>query len=276
MPGDLDAAWTTPSSSQDRGLASIRPNTNSIAKGTDTVGAVRVLLRRWAALENHRLTAEMQVELAEIRASRSRIVAVADAERRCLERDLHDGAQQRLVIAALSLRQALQCLEGSPQSVPRTLLADSAENLDAAIRELRDLARGVRPAILTDAGLVPALMALAERTPLDAQVTAPALPRLSPAAEAAGYFVVNEALTNTLKHAHAKHVRITVEYVKSGTGGLVRLEITDDGVGGAQTSGSGLLGLHDRVSALNGKLTVHSIVGQGTTISAVIPCGTTH
>ena len=226
------------------------------------------------ALDNQRLTVEVRAQLAEVRASRSRIVTATDAERRRLERDLHDGAQQRLVIAALSLRLAQQRLDGAADPGTCALLANSTANLDAAIRELREFARGVHPAILTEAGLMPALRALAERTPLDVHLAAGGVPRLAPAAEATGYFVVAEALTNVLRHARADHVRVMVEYVECDEG-VLRLDVTDDGVGGADISaGSGLLGLRDRVSALDGTLTVRSIAGRGTSVSAVIPCGT--
>ncbi|HEX6754504.1 MAG TPA: sensor histidine kinase [Mycobacteriales bacterium] len=220
------------------------------------------------ALDNQRLAAQVQAQLAEVLASRSRIVAAADAERRRLERDLHDGPQLRLLVAALSLGLAQQRAAGVPDEAVRALLADAAAKLDEAIGELRELARGIHPAILTDAGLVPALRALAGRTPLDVQLAGD-LPRLDQAAEAAGYFVAAEALSNTVKHARATRVRVAARY----GGGVLRLELTDDGVGGADIgAGSGLLGLRDRVSALGGTLTVRSERGQGTAVSVAIPC----
>jgi signal transduction histidine kinase len=222
------------------------------------------------ALENQRLAAEVRAQLAEVRASRGRIVAAADAERRRLERDLHDGAQPRLVTAVLSLRLAQQRLDGVADAATAALLANSAAGLDAAIVELREFARGIHPAILTDAGLLPAIQALVERSPLDVRLVAAAMPRLSPALEAAAYFVVAEAMTNALKHARAEHVRITVEH----SADLLRIDVTDDGVGGADiAAGSGLLGLLDRVSALDGGLTVHSVPGRGTSVSAALPRG---
>ncbi|WP_051054397.1 sensor histidine kinase [Frankia sp. QA3] len=230
------------------------------------------------ALENQRLTAEVRAQLVEVRASRGRIVAAADAARRELERDLHDGAQQRLVVVALTLMRARQRLGGTVDPRGAQLLADCADGLDAAIGELRELARGLHPAILTDAGLLPALRGLAERCPLDVHLRPappPVLGRLNPSAEAAAYFVVAEALANTLKHAQATGVWITVGY----SYGALRVEIVDDGVGGAGSSagssagfGSGLLGLRDRVAALDGTLTVRSEPGAGTRIAAVIPC----
>jgi signal transduction histidine kinase len=222
------------------------------------------------ALENQRLGAEFRAQLAEGRASRSRIVAAADAERRRLERDLHDGAQQRLVSAVLSLRLIQQHLGAAADAGTTNLLAKSAEELQAAIGELREFARGIHPAILTDAGLMPALRVLARRTPLDIRLAAADVPRLNSTVEATGYFVVAEALTNVLKHARARLVRITVSHRE----GLLHIDVTDDGVGGADISaGSGLRGLCDRVSALDGTLTVHSVPGRGTSVSAVIPSG---
>jgi signal transduction histidine kinase len=222
------------------------------------------------ALENQRLAADVRARLAEVRASRSRIVAAGDAERRRLERDLHDGAQQRLVLVALSLRLARQRLAGAADAEAAALLASCAAELDAAIGELRELARGIRPGILTDAGLVPAVQALAARTPEPrVDLVAADVPRLSPAVEATAYFVVAEALTNALKHAHASHLQIIVEYNE----GLLRIDVIDDGLGDADVSaGSGLLGLDDRVSAVGGTLTVRSAAGQGSSVTAVIPC----
>ncbi len=237
------------------------------------------------ALDNQRLAAEVSAQLAEVRASRVRIVAAADAERRRLERDLHDGAQQRLVVARLLLRLLQERLDGTVDEQTTALLARSADGLDRAMEELRALARGIHPAVLTEAGLVPALRALTEQTPLDVRLTATALPRLAPAVEATGYFVVAEALTNTLKYAHADQVRIDVEHAD----GRLRVEVTDNGIGGADitaetagatgtagmavTAGTGLLGLRDRLSALDGTLTVRSPAGHGTTICALLPAG---
>ncbi|ONH34664.1 histidine kinase [Protofrankia sp. BMG5.30] len=234
------------------------------------------------ALDNQRLAAEVRAQLAEVRASRMRIVAAADAERRRLERDLHDGAQQRLVVARLLLRLAQERLDGTVDEQSTALLARSADGLDAAMDELRALARGIHPAILTDAGLLPALRALTEQTPLDVRLTATAVPVLTPAVEATCYFVVAEALTNALKYAHADQVRIDVEHAD----GRLRVEVTDNGIGGADitagaagtagatgTAGTGLLGLRDRLSALDGMLTVHSPAGHGTIVRALLPTG---
>lgn len=238
------------------------------------------------ALENQRLAAEVRAQLAEVRASRGRIVAAADAARRQLERDLHDGAQQRLVAVALTLLRARQRVDNTADAQSAALLADCATGLDAALGELRELARGIHPAVLTDAGLVSALRGLAERFPLDVHlctldmppadptdmspletITSPGL-RLGPFEEATAYFVVAEALANTLKHAQATQVWITVAYRNSA----LRVQVTDDGAGGADDSAaSGLLRLRDRVSALDETLTVHSEPGAGTSVTAVIP-----
>lgn len=222
------------------------------------------------ALENQRLTAEVRAQLAEVCDLAGRLVTAGDAERRRLERDLHDGAQQQLVTAALALRTAVRRLAGvaDPQTV--ALLSASVDGLDVAIGALRELARGIHPAILTDAGLVPALRALAERThEPEVRLRAAGVPRLPPAYEATGYFIAAEALTNTLKHAGARLVCITVEYEE----GVLRIEVTDDGVGGAGIRpGGGLLGLRDRVMALGGEFVLRSDPGQGTSVSAAIAC----
>ncbi|MEV6826174.1 histidine kinase [Amycolatopsis sp. NPDC051102] len=218
-------------------------------------------------LDNQRLTAELEQRLAEVRASRARLVAAADDERRRLERDLHDGAQQRLVSVVLLLRMAGR-RSGSEQLPPeiRALLAGAVDELQTAITELRELARGIRPAILTEAGLVAAVRSLADRSPMEVALAVGAVPRLDAAVEATAYFVTSEALTNALKHARTERadVRIAV------TGAGLRIEVTDAGVGGADVGGSGLAGLRDRVQALGGELCVTSGPG-GTTVAAVIP-----
>jgi signal transduction histidine kinase len=224
------------------------------------------------ALDNRRLAAQVLAQLAEVEASRGRIVAAADAERRRLERDLHDGPQQRLLVAMLALRRAQQRLDAAGDAEAARLVAAGADELDAAIGELRELARGIYPAILADAGLLPALRALGQRAPLPVEVVteigAAGDPPWPGPAEAAAYFVAVEALSNTLKHAGATEVRIAVR----AEAGRLRVAVTDDGVGGADlAAGSGLLGLRDRVSALGGTLTVESVRGRGTVVSAAIP-----
>ena len=214
------------------------------------------------ALENARLHAELRAQLAELQQSRARLVAAGDSERRRLERDLHDGAQQRL----LALGLALQLLRDN-NSDPG-LLAEAEAELQAALSELRELARGIHPAILTDQGLGAAIGTLVDRgtLPIRTQVTDQRFP---PAVESAAYFIVAEALTNISKHANALAATVTVAPLN----GQLIVEIADDGTGGAkpETSG-GLQGLADRVGALDGRLTIQSLAGTGTTIRAEIPC----
>jgi signal transduction histidine kinase len=172
------------------------------------------------------------------------------------------------VTTALTLRLVERRLAGMIDAGTAELIARSADGLDAAMAELRELARGILPAILTDAGLVPGLRALAERTPLPVDLTAAAVPRLAPEVEATAYFVAAEALTNALKHARAPRLWVSVDY----TDGRIHVEVTDDGIGGADiTAGSGLRGLRDRVAALGGELTVRSPAGRGTSVSVLLP-----
>jgi signal transduction histidine kinase len=202
----------------------------------------------------------------QLAASRARLVTMADSERRRLERNLHDGAQQRLVSLAIALRQVEDGLDSDVDSA-RRVLSRARQELAVALEELRVLARGIHPALLSDRGLGPALEALAARTPLPVEVAAPE-GRLPEAVESAAYFLVAEALTNVLKHAHASGA--TVEITQ--TDGRLRVQIRDDGVGGASVGeGSGLRGLADRVEALGGRLIVDSPNGAGTTIVGEIP-----
>lgn len=214
------------------------------------------------ALENARLQAELRAQLAELQQSRARLVAAGDSERRRLERDLHDGAQQRL----LALGLALQLLRDN--NADAQLLAEAEAELQAALRELRQLARGIHPAILTDQGLKAAIGSLADRGTLPIS-TLVADQRYPPAVESAAYFIVAEALTNTAKHANARSASVTI----TPQNGTLVIEVTDDGAGGAQpgTEG-GLQGLADRVGALSGRLTISSQPDAGTTIRAEIPC----
>ena len=225
-------------------------------------GAAAALL-----LENQRLDAELRARLVELAASRSRLVQTADAERRSLERDLHDGAQSRLVALALSLRLARQSVsEGSETA---GLLDGCIDELKLSLDELRDLARGIHPAVLSDRGLEPAVRALAARAPVPVEIVGGAAGRLPAAVETAAYFVVSEGLTNVSKYAHAAHATVRVERVD----GRLLVEVSDDGVGGASAAdGSGLRGLSDRVAALSGTLEVSSPPGHGTRLRAHLPC----
>jgi signal transduction histidine kinase len=217
-------------------------------------------------LENHRLAAELCARIEELRASRARLIEAGDAERRRLERDLHDGAQSRLVAVALKLRLAHMQLE--PGSKAAALLEESSAELQASLDELRALVRGIHPPVLTDRGLAAALRALAERAPVPVEIEGvPPVP-LPPAVETAAYFVVAEALTNVAKYARAHSATVTL----ARAAGELAVEVADDGVGGADTaSGSGLRGLADRVAALGGRLELESPNGSGTRVRARIP-----
>lgn len=219
------------------------------------------------ALENARLHAELQAKLAEVHASRARIVEASDAERRRIERNLHDGAQQHLLGIRLALRLARSRLRNT--AALETLIGEADAEVAAAIDEVRRLARGIHPAVLSEAGLRPALCDLARRSPVPVTVTAPA-DRLPAAIEAAAYFVAAESLANMSKHARASTATVDVRHAD----GQLIVEVTDDGVGGATTRrGTGLRNLKDRVAALEGTLSVDSRDGAGTVIRAVIPCG---
>jgi PAS domain S-box-containing protein len=205
---------------------------------------------------------------AEVRASRARIVEAADESRRRLERDLHDGAQQRLVELALDLRMARAKLDDGPEQASE-LLDAALDDLGEAIGELRDLARGIHPAALTEGGLRPALEALAARSTVPVRLVAVPDARFAAGVEATAYFVVAEALTNAARHAAA--ARVEVEAVRAGD--RLQVEVRDDGRGGADPSaGSGLRGLADRVAAIDGRLDVTSPLGEGTVVRVEIPC----
>ncbi len=209
-------------------------------------------------LRNLRLVDDLQ-------SSRQRLVTSQDTQRRRLERDLHDGAQQSLVAIALMLRMAANQKDSAALKASVTQAADQ---LQAAIAELRELARGIHPAILTDRGLVPAVGSLVERCPIPVEVHNAVARRLPAQVEGTLYFVVAECLTNVVKYAHATRVSVRLEDL----GETVTLEVVDDGIGGADTSnGSGLLGLADRVSVVNGTFTLASPAGEGTTVGCVVP-----
>jgi PAS domain S-box-containing protein len=225
--------------------------------------AIDVTARHEAEELQRRLEAE-QVRTAEIQASRARIVEAADEARRKLERDLHDGAQQRLVATLLTLKLAAKQARGTDAEA---MVAEASEQLEQGLAELRDLAQGIHPAVLTDRGLGPAIEALAARcpVPVDVDVTDR---RPAPAVEAAIYFTVGEALTNIAKYARAGRASVRVEI----EGANVVAEISDDGVGGVDTeAGSGLRGLADRLDALGGTLAVESAEGAGTRVLAQAP-----
>jgi len=219
------------------------------------------------AVENDRLTAEVEAQLQEVRASRARIVEAGDLERRRVERDLHDGAQQRLVSLSLELQVARRALGDGGDPAVRRSLDRAAEEALSALAELRDLALGIHPLILTESGLGEAVESLADRTSVDVSVDVGA-DRYPPAVEGAAYFVISEALANVTKYAKATKAVVRVR----GLDDHLSIEVEDDGIGGADPrSGSGLRGLADRLAALDGTITVVSPTGGGTRISAQIP-----
>src|SRR5512133_1197487 len=220
------------------------------------------------ALENGRLEAELKARLQELQGSRSRVVEAQQNERRRLERNLHDGAQQRLVALALELGLLAEKANNDPATQERLKRArgEVAESLD----ELRDIARGLHPAVVSGHGLAIALESLAATTPLEVHLKTDGLPRLPEQLEVAAYYVVSESLTNAAKHARADTVTVEVGV----TTDTLIVEIVDDGIGGADSErGTGLRGLADRIEALDGHLRVWSSVGKGTRVRAEIPCG---
>jgi signal transduction histidine kinase len=200
-------------------------------------------------------------------ASRARLVEVGDAERRRLERNLHDGAQQRLVSVAVGLSMVAAKLERDPAGA-RELLGAAQDDLSHGLEDLRELARGIHPAVLTERGLGPALESLVARAPVPVEVAELPVERLAPQLEAAAYYVVAEAITNVAKYANASHATVSI----GRANGAATVIVADDGVGGADPSrGSGLRGLAARVEALNGRLDVDSPPGGGTRVKAEIP-----
>jgi signal transduction histidine kinase len=217
-------------------------------------------------LENERLAALVRSQLAEVRASRGRIVAAADAERRRIERNLHDGAQQRLVTLSIALgREAARADANPPEA-----LARAQDEVEQAIGELRELARGIHPTLLRDEGLEAAVAGLARRSPVPVSVRGSVPPGVPETVALAAYFVVAEALTNVVKHASATEAWVSFE---RDAGSLI-VTVRDDGAGGASISdGTGLSGLRDRLDALDARLSIESTDAQGTTIRAEFPCG---
>jgi signal transduction histidine kinase len=199
--------------------------------------------------------------------TRSEAIDAQASHLRRIERDLHDGAQARLVALTLQLGRAEMRLDDQPEI--QQLIRDAQREAHLAITELRDLARGIVPPLLADRGLLAAVRSLAARSPVGTTVTADACPSLAPAIENAAYFVVTEALTNTAKHAGARASWVHLK----GDGGTLVVEVGDDGVGGADPDGFGLAGLRARVEALDGTLHVHSPAGGGTTVEVRLPCG---
>jgi len=232
------------------------------------VAAAVAVLR--LAIENERLSQVVREQLDEVRASRTRLIQAAEDQRRHIVRDLHDGAQQRLIAVALALQQAREAARHIDPNAPFALRVDDAiAELLAAVNDLRQLARGIHPAILTEEGLMPAITGLARRSPVPVVLDIELAERLPPAVEATAYFVVAEALTNVMRHASARSAAVSI----ARNNGHLDIEVSDDGCGGADGfRGSGLLGMVDRLEALSGSLVVESPFGGGTRLQAVIPC----
>jgi signal transduction histidine kinase len=238
----------------------------ALAEDPGLVAAVSAAVR--LAVENERLTAEVEAQLREVRASRARIVAAGDAERRRVERDLHDGAQQRIVSMTLALRLAQAKLGTETNPAVRESLEQASAEAKAALSELRELARGIHPQILTEAGLAAAVDNLAARAPVAVTVDIDRATRWAPEVESTAYFVVSEALTNVTKYAHAHGAVVRAREA----GGMLQVEISDDGVGGADAArGTGLRGLADRLAVVDGTLEVTSPPAGGTIVRARIP-----
>jgi signal transduction histidine kinase len=246
--------------------------------GADEERVLRELSRRTGlALRNLRLDSALQASLdelreqaAELRASRARVVAAADAERRRIERDIHDGAQQQLIALAVNVRVARQLAEADPKA-SRAMLAQVAKDLQDALEDVRALAHGIYPPLLLDGGLAPALRAAAARSALPVRVEADVPERYSAELEAAVYFCCLEALQNATKHAGA-HASVSLRL--RAADGLVSFEVSDDGLGfrvGNGAVGAGLASMSDRVGAAGGTLAVRSEPGHGTTVAGTIP-----
>jgi signal transduction histidine kinase len=220
------------------------------------------------ALENARLQAEVQAQLVKVKESRARIVAAEDEQRRKIERAIHDGAQGRLVALGMELKSAQRRIDGKSNPEIERLLEDAAGELQVAVEELRDLARGIHPGILTQGGLEVALGALAARASVPVTVDTQ-LERVGPEIEVTAYYVVSEALANITKHAGASRAAVSARLDH----GLLVVEVSDDGVGGAsEDGGTGLRGLADRVEAQGGRLRIISPPGEGTRVIGEIPC----
>jgi PAS domain S-box-containing protein len=246
----------------DRGLRAVD------ATGRECLDGIIFDITRRRLAEDARLQAEAAAARAtELEASRARIIAAADEARRRIERDLHDGAQQRLVAASIALRIAERNLAAAPVDAVM-LLARARHQLDAGLEELRELARGIHPAVLTDHGLPDALRALSDRAPLPVGIDCGPSERLAPDVECTLYYCAAEAITNVARHAHATHAEVRLRRGDRE----VALEVSDDGAGGARLDGgSGLSGLEDRLAVLGGTLAVESEPGRGTLLRATIP-----
>jgi signal transduction histidine kinase len=266
LPGDDESGLATTVVERDGRRVAALVHDASLRDDPELIEAV--CAAAGLALENERLQAELRAHLDELRASRARIVEAADAERRRLERDLHDSTQQRLVSVSMALGLAESKLASDPEG-SRRILDETRKTLATALQELRELSQGIHPAILTERGLGPALQELAYSAPVPIELSLPFEERLPQPVEAAAYYLVAEGLTNAAKYASASAVSVSVHQ----RNGRALVEVRDDGVGGANPArGTGLRGLADRVEALGGKLSVESPPGGGTQLRAEIPC----
>jgi signal transduction histidine kinase len=250
----------------DEGAVAALVHDEALLQDPGLISAVTAAIR--LTTDNERLRHELHQRLEDLEASRVRIIEAGDAERRRIERDLHDGTQQRLISIALQLRLALNRDpgEGPLDDAVRT----AVDELAGVVQEVRDLARGIHPAILTESGLAAAVESLVDRSPLEIGADLEIRREPSAAIASAAYFCVSEALTNIAKHAHSQHVVLSA---RTDAGSLT-ITVTDDGVGGADAGdhGTGLSGMRDRVAAAGGSMTVGSPAGGGTTIHVVLPC----
>ncbi len=267
LPTENDGRAITRLASDGQDMAAIAHD-DALREDPALVGAATAVLR--LAIENERLTADVRAQLAEVRASRARILEAAQQERTRIERDLHDGVQQRLLSVALMLQSATtEARREVPKATFVHRLDETSDELKSAIDELRELARGIHPALLTEEGLGVAVTALARRSSVPVELDIELGRRLPAAVEATGYYVVAEALTNVTRHARARSAKVTIKLDENS----LNVEVADDGAGGADfTRGSGLRGLADRLDAIAGRLEVLDGSSGGTRLTAVIPC----
>jgi signal transduction histidine kinase len=258
---------TTPIHNEDGQLLAELCHDRSVRDDRPLLSSVTAATR--LALENATLHDMVAAQLDEVRESRARLVQASDTERRRLERNLHDGAQQRLLALGLALQLAQQASATHDMELQH-LLKEAQAELGAAVEDLRELARGINPAVLTDRGLAPAVHTLANRCPVPVEVRSLPAQRLAAEVETTAYYVISEALQNAAKHSQAGSVFVCVD----ATPGQLRIEVTDDGIGGATVSpDGGLRGLIDRVEAVKGHLALHSPIGKGTRMIVELPCG---
>jgi len=268
LPGGEVASWLHWSSSAEVWTGFAVGVLALLAAPAATRGLADVELAMVRALLTPSGAELLTAKVSSLTESRARVVDAADAERRRIERDLHDGTQQHLVSLAMNLGMAKEKLDSDPEAA-RQLVADAHQQAKDSITELRNVIRGVYPAVLTDRGLDAALSALAARSPVPVRLQVDLPRRPNPTAEAIAYFVVSESLTNVARHSGARSATVYVEQ----SGDRLKLAIVDDGRGGAvEVAGSGLTGLRDRVAAVNGRFTLTSPPGGGTTIAVEVPC----